>query len=140
MDRAEWQAKAVRWLKDAKCLLEGKRWEAAYHLMGYALEFGLKACLIKLVGTKPEMILEDRKLSDKAYTHSLADLVRVAELEADRAAHAAANPAFGQNWDTATWWNEKSRYETKTHRQAKKLFKAITDKKDGEMTWIMGRW
>ncbi|MBY0229261.1 MAG: HEPN domain-containing protein [Gemmataceae bacterium] len=140
MDRTAWQKMANRWLKDAKRLLDGKRWAAAYHVMGYALEFGLKACLIRHVGTKPEIILEDRKLSDKAWTHSLADLVKLAEMETDRAAHAAANPGFEKNWGTALDWNEKSRYGQKDHREAKKLFKAITDKKDGVVTWIKDRW
>lgn len=140
MDRAGWQEMSKRWLKAGKALLLAKCWPAAYSVTGYALEFGLKSCLLVHVGAKPEAIFEDRKFSDKAWTHSIVDLVKLAKLEPDLAAQSATNPLFGQNWTVAKEWNERSRYQAANHRKAKKLFKAITDKKDGVMQWIKARW
>ena len=37
-------------------------------------------------------------------------------------------------------WSEKSRYEQKTEVQARKLFEAITDNKNGVMQWIKAHW
>ena len=140
MDRNGWQAMSKRWLKDAKCLLQGKCWAAAYYLAGYALEFGLEACLLVHVGAKPEAIFKDRKFSDKVWTHSIADLVRIAELETDRVALVAANAVFQKYWIDAKDWNEKSRHATASHRDAKKLFKAIADKVNGVLKWIKVHW
>ena len=51
MDRLQWQQLAERWLVDAKALLDAHRWSAAYYLAGYAVECGLKACVLARVAS-----------------------------------------------------------------------------------------
>ena len=46
VNRTQWQEFAERWLIDAKHLLDNHRWAAAYYLAGYAVECGLKACVL----------------------------------------------------------------------------------------------
>jgi HEPN domain-containing protein len=138
--RLEWQQLAERWLVDAKRLLDNPHWSAAYYLAGYAVECGLKACVLARVAAAPGIIFDDKKFSEKCWTHSILDLVKLADLEASRAVDAAANPALGRNWLVVKDWDEKARYKTTSHQRAKKLYDAITDNTNGVMQWIKVRW
>jgi len=140
LNRLDWQQLEERWLVDAKHLLDDHRWSAAYYLAGYAVECGLKACVLARVGATPEVIFEDKKFSEKCWTHSVLELVKHANLAATRAADVAANVALGNNWLVVKDWNEKARYETKSHQKAKKRYVAITDNPNGVMQWIRVHW
>ncbi len=140
MTRLDWQQLAERWLVDAKHLLDDHRWSAAYYLAGYAVECGLKACVLVRVAAAPEVIFEDKKFSEKCWTHSILDLVKLADLERARSADAAAKPALGKNWLVVKDWSEKTRYNTTSHQKAKKLYEAITENTNGVMQWIKVRW
>ena len=140
MSRAEWQQLAERWLVDAKALLDAHRWSAAYYLAGYAVECGLKACVLVRVAATPEVIFETKKFSESCWTHSVVELVKQAGLESARAADASANPRFREHWQLVKDWNENVRYQTVSHQKAKKLFAAVTDSPNGVMPWIRVRW
>jgi HEPN domain-containing protein len=140
VNRIEWQKLAERWLDDAKTLLDNRRWSAAYYLAGYAVECGLKPCVLARVTNMPEVVLEDRRFSEKCWTHSVQDLVKQADLEASRLADARANPDLLKNWLVVKDWSERARYETKSHQSAKKLYAAITDNPNGVMKWIRIHW
>jgi hypothetical protein len=138
--RPEWQQLAERWLVDAKGLLDDHRWSAAYYLAGYAVECGLKACVLARVAASPEVIFDDKKFSEKCWTHSVWELVKMADLEAGRMADSVANPALRNNWLVAKDWSENARYKTTSHQRAKRLYDAITDNANGVMQWIRVRW
>ncbi len=140
MDRLQWQQLGERWLIDAKSLLDDHRWSAAYYAAGYAVECGLKACVLARVAATPEVIFEERKFSERCWTHSAEELVKLAGLEAARAADKAANAARSDNWLIVKDWSERSRYATTSHQKAKKLYKAIADQPNGVMSWIRARW
>ncbi len=46
MNRVQAREFAEAWVIDAKVLLDAGRWHAAYYLAGYAVECGLKACVL----------------------------------------------------------------------------------------------
>jgi HEPN domain-containing protein len=46
VNRAELQRLTRDRIRDAKALLTAGRWSGAYYLAGYAVECGLKACII----------------------------------------------------------------------------------------------
>jgi HEPN domain-containing protein len=140
VNRLQWQQLAERWLLDAKALLDAHKWSSAYYLSGYAVECGLKSCVLTRVAAGPELIFEDRKFSEKCWTHSIEDLVRLAGLEADRAADTAVNAALRDNWLIVKDWSEKSRYQSTSHQKAKKLYSAITHDTNGVMSWVRARW
>lgn len=140
MNRLQWQQLAERWLVDAKPLLDAHRWSAAYYVAGYAVECGLKACVLVRLAAEPEVIFETRRFSENCWTHSALELVKLAGLEAARAADTAANPALLKNWLTVKDWTEQSRYQAVSHQKAKKLYAAITHKPVGVMQWIRARW
>jgi hypothetical protein len=140
--RAEWQQLAEDRILDARAHLDPviARWSAAYYLVGYAIECGLKSCVLVRVATHPEVIYEDKRFSLNAWTHDLEDLVALAGLKADRDAEALANPAFYTNWQRVKDWTEESRYLQKTQAEAQRLYDAVTDPANGVMRWIRLRW
>lgn len=140
MTRTEWQQLAERWLPAAKALLDNRQWSAAYYLAGYAVECGLKSCVLARVAVKPELIFADKDYQKNCWTHDVVRLVKLADLEAARIAEADTNPAFGANWYVVKDWIEQARYNTVSHHKAKKLYNAITDKPNGVMPWIRNRW
>jgi hypothetical protein len=131
---------AERWLVDAKILLDAHRWSAAYYLAGYAVECGLKACILARLAAEPEVIFDERRFSERCWTHTPAELVALAGLEPARAADAGVNRVFAGNWQVAKDWRETRRYETISHHKAKKLYRAIADTTNGVMPWIRVHW
>jgi hypothetical protein len=140
--RAEWQQLAEDRIVDAQALLAAgiNRWSAAFYLIGYAVECGLKACVLARVAAHPEVIYENRKFSNDAWTHDIESLVVVADIKVDRDNAALANPALALNWLRVKDWTEKSRYEQKTQFEAQRLFDAVTEANNGVMQWIRVRW
>lgn len=140
--RAEWQQLAEDRILDAQAhLVPGVgRWSAAYYLLGYAVECGLKSCVLARVIAHPDIVYKDKKFSNDAWTHDLKELLRVAAIKADRDAEAAVNPAFYHHWQVVNGWTEQSRYLQKTQAEAERLYLAVTDPINGVMQWIRRRW
>ena len=140
--RAEWQQLAEDRILDARAHLTPcvGRWSAAYYLVGYAVECGLKSCILARVTAHPEVIFKDKKFSLDAWTHDFETLLRVADLKADRDAAILASPAAYNNWQKVKDWNEHTRYAQKTQAEAQRLFNAVVDPTDGVMQWIRARW
>ena len=140
--RAEWQKLADDRILDAQFhLVVGvDRWSAAFYLVGYAVECGLKSCIVARVAKRPEVIYEDKKFSMDAWTHDFERLLLVADIKDDRDNDSEANPALYRNWQRVKDWNEQSRYLQKTRAEAQRLFDAVTDTQNGVMQWIRARW
>lgn len=121
-------------IKDAKVLLDGRRWEFAYYTVGYAVECALKSCLLaRMVLTA--WVFEEKWKAQDCLTHEFSQLIRLAGLETELAgqlaASAAAGGAFAGYWGTALGWKVTSRYEVKTEADAQALYDAITHDPDG---------
>ena len=86
------------------------------------------------------VIFEDRRFSDKCWTHSIAALVELAGLDAAFDAGIATNPVLKNNWSIVQDWSERARYQTTPEGDARNLFDAITDPLNGVMQWIRVRW
>jgi HEPN domain-containing protein len=140
MNRAEWQRIADERSRDAQVLITAGQWSGAYYLAGYAVECGLKSCVLRRVAGTPELIFLDRRYSEKCWTHDLDDLIDLADLAADRALAVAADVALRTNWQTVKDWTELDRYRIKTELQARALVAAVTDLPTGVLPWIKVRW
>jgi hypothetical protein len=140
LTRAEFQRLANDWIADAKALLAARRWGAAYYVAGYAVECGLKSCILVRLAGKVEIIFEDRRYLEKCWTHDLNQLLELAGLEAALDVDTAADRELADNWDTAKDWTEESRYSRKSRLEAQRLYEAITDRKHGVLPWIKARW
>lgn len=140
MTKAEWQRIAEERVRDAAVLLSARRWSAAYYLAGYAVECGLKACVVIYVKKNAEVIFREKKYSERCWTHDIEELVKLAGLRAERDADASANPAFLKSWQIVKDWSEITRYERRTKLEAEKLYQAVTHTTDGVLPWIKNHW
>ena len=141
MNRADWQRIAEERLLAVQTLLAAQDcWPSAYYLAGYAVECGLKSCVLARVASEPEVIFGDKKFSEKCWTHSIEELVKLANLDQAREDETAANSALKSNWLIVKDWTEKSRYGISSQLQARALYEAIADDSAGVMQWIRLRW
>ena len=139
MNRVHWQALAEERIRAAQTLLSAGLWSSAYYVAGYAVEFGLKSCILSHVANTG-VIFEEKDFSQKCWTHSIRDLVKLAGIEAEWKADIAANLVLEKNWAIVNQWSEKSRYQNKTQIEAEELYNAINDHPNGVMSWIRSRW
>lgn len=137
MNRKDLQSLARTRLSEAKALLAFGHPDGAYYLGGYAVECALKACIAKATQRHD---FPDRKRVDASHTHSLKELVRVANLEAVRTSAVAQDRTFGNNWDVVQGWSEQSRYLRIDSGKARELIVAISDRKHGVMKWLTQYW
>src|SRR5438132_2240995 len=117
VNRAQLRQLAEDRILDAACLLAGGRWAGAYYLAGYSVECGLKACImahVEAIGA----IFQDRKFSEKCWTHDLEDLLKLANLGPTLETDAAANAALFANWAVAKDWKRAatSRRHSRTRK------------------------
>lgn len=140
MNRADWQQMAEEKLLAADALLAASQWASAYYLAGYAVECGLKSCVLKRLSGFPEVIFEDKMYSKNCWTHNIEDLLDLAGLKSDRNAAIGAAPPLAANWAIVSKWSEATRYQMKTQPEAQALCNAITDPATGVMEWIKARW
>jgi hypothetical protein len=140
VDRGDCQRLANDRIVDAKALLAARRWAAAYYMAGYAVECALKSCVLARLASEVELIFEDRRYSEKCWTHDLAQLVALAGLTDQLKADTAADPDLLANWIIVKNWSESSRYQRMPKNFAEGLYNAITDKKHGILPWIKQRW
>jgi hypothetical protein len=138
MNRASWQKLATERAKDARAMLAIKRWSAAYYLAGYAIECGLKSCVIAYLMRTDDF--PDRRFSERCWTHTLTQLVEVSGLEAALDADTAADPELWANWAVVSDWTEASRYVLTPRADAVAMVEAVTDPKHGVLRWIKLRW
>jgi hypothetical protein len=139
MNRADRQDLADVRIEEAQALLglTPPRPDGAYYLAGYAIECALKAAISRL---NNQHDWPEKGFVTECHTHNILSLVRLAGLEAARAADAAANPALAQNWLIVQDWNERSRYERHSEAKARRLVVAVTDTSNGVLPWIRARW
>jgi HEPN domain-containing protein len=139
MNRMELRQLAEDRLLDAEALLAAGRWSGAYYLAGYAVECGLKACILAHIEATGA-IFRDKKYAEKCWTHDLRALLALAELEPALDADMLLNPALARNWGLVIGWKETSRYEPKTQPEAQGLYDAIAPDPDGVLAWIRKHW
>lgn len=140
MNRTELQKLAEDRILDAQALLTAGRWSGAYYLAGYAIECGLKACILAHVTSNASVIFQERRYSEKCWTHELRQLLELAGLKMQMDADGKANANLFAHWGIVLAWKETSRYEEKAQADAKALYEAITHLTDGVLPWIRLRW
>jgi hypothetical protein len=122
---------------DGELLLASGRYGAAYYIVGYAVECGLKACIAKL--TRAEDFY-DKILARKIFIHDLKELANHARLS-DVFSQAGKNDrVFAANWAQVSSWSEESRYDAHTQKEAEQLIAAVRDPAHGVMQCIRQYW
>lgn len=135
MNRTDLQLLSEERLGDAQALLANHRFGAAYYVVGYAVEFGLKACIAKL--TKAEDFY-DKPLAKRIFTHNLEELAKYARFDVEQLSQ--VDTTFAAYWAQVKDWDEESRYETHTHIEAEQMIKAVQDPDHGVMQCIRRYW
>jgi HEPN domain-containing protein len=138
VNRAAWQRLALERLKDAKALLKLKRWAGAYYLAGYAVECGLKSCIIAYLMKTDDF--PDKRFSEQCWTHDLERLVVLAGLRVDLDRDTAGDANLSKNWNIANQWDESRRYVLMPKAKAIAMVEAVADSKHGMLSWIKHRW
>ena len=69
----------------------------------------------------------DKDLAKKIFTHALSVLANHARLSAVIEQSGRADPDFEANWAQVSLWDEESRYETHTQREAEEMIQAVQD-------------
>ena len=142
MTRAGFQQLAATRAADAAALLAASRWSGAYYLAGYAVECGLKACVMKRVGAEEGgMLFEDRRFQQTScLTHDLEALLRGALLWDLFQADCHSGAGLDRHWRTVKKWSEASRYDTLSLIEARAMCEAVSDPADGLLPWIQRFW
>ncbi len=104
-------------------------------MAGYAVECGLKSCIIARLMQTDEFL--ERKFSEQCWTHNLVQLLSLAGMNTILN---TAEPNVLSNWNIAKDWSESSRYSRATKTQAQELYEAIIDNKHGVFSWIKRHW
>ena len=139
MNKAQLRQLADDRISDASCLIAGGRWSGAFYLAGYAVECGLKACIMAYVEASGA-IFQDRKYSEKCWTHDLEELLALANLKPTLNIDAATNPTLFTNWTVVKDWKETSRYDsTIDMKKARALYRAATGR-NGVLAWLRLNW
>lgn len=137
--RATFQELARIRLAEAKLLAENGQSSGAYYLAGYAIECALKAII---AAQFREGEIPDRALVNRVYSHDLAELVRLAGLEADLKAATEEFDGLNQRWSTIKRWSEQCRYMTWSQGDAADMLSAVDGDGDGSglYGWLTNRW
>jgi HEPN domain-containing protein len=142
VSRAELRTFAENRILDAQALLNAGRWPGAYYLAGYAVECGLKSCVLRHI-EETGMIFKDREYLTrlgKCWTHDLNQLVDLAGLRKQLEGDNKTNANLFANWAVVLDWKETSRYDDKPEVEARGLYDAITHAADGVFPWIKLHW
>lgn len=123
-------------LDEARALMAAGHHSGAYYLAGYAVEFGLKACI---AGQFRSDEIPDWALTREFKTHRLDRLVDLAGLRSDLERRQRESPAFDEGWAAVLRWTEQSRYDAVRVGEADELLEAIT-RTDGVFRWIRAHW
>jgi hypothetical protein len=133
VNRIDFQKLAELRIEEAEVLLKNKKYSGAYYLAGYAVEFGLKACIAKKTKRHD---YPDKDLANKCYTHDVDKLIDLVGLRP----MLRADAALLTNWAIVKDWDESARFARKTRAEAQALYDAITDATHGVLPWIRTQW
>lgn len=137
MNRSQLKKLSNLRVKEAKVLFRAQQYEGAYYLIGYAVECGLKACIAKQFKRHD---FPDKRLVEKAHTHKVEALLKLAGLETAFQSDRRNNPTLDLNWAIVKDWSEEERYNDNISiNQARDLISACTGR-GGILPWIKRRW
>ncbi len=139
MNRADLQQLAELRIKEARILLDSAAYSGAYYLAGYAIECGLKACIAKQ--TKEYDFPDKPEEIRKIYTHNVGQLLNLAKLRDKLEDDMKSSKQLDDYWACIVSWEEGKRYELGvTQKEARDLYEAIADPRNGVLQWLKKWW
>jgi HEPN domain-containing protein len=138
MHRNDLRQLAETRLEDAQVLLGAGRWAAAYYLLGYAIECGLKACAVRQFRQDE---VPDKKIVNDFYTHRLDSLLAISGIRDALEKQSSLDATFKINWNLVRDWNEAYRYDHSTSEaKARDMYSAVADSTSGVLSWLRTQW
>lgn len=138
MNRLDLRLLAEARIDDARVLLAGNRWTAAYYLLGYAVECALKACVASQFRQEE---VPDKRIVLDFYTHDLEKLLGLAGLKTAFDAKVSKDSNFLRYWKFVCDWDESSRYDHAIpEAKVRDLLTAVDDPISGVFTWLKTQW
>jgi HEPN domain-containing protein len=138
MNRLTFQALTRDRLADARALLRAHRYCAAYYIAGYAVECALKSCIARQINRHD---FPDKKVVNDSYTHDLSKLIGTADLKARLEVAYSGDKDLERNWEIVRDWSAEDRYNPNISRDdAHELYRAITERQVGVLTWLRNHW
>lgn len=134
--RRDFQLLAEKRAQEAGVLAKNGNEEGAYYLAGLAVECALKACIAKKMRRYDFPL--PAKDANRAYTHDLSELLKLAELESDLDTAMRRSRILTENWVIVQNWKVESRYETSGLKGSDLV--AAVNSADGVLPWIQRRW
>ncbi len=102
------------------------------------MECALKSCIAKQIR---EFEFPNRRLVNDSYVHDLAKLLNISGIGAEHEAERSTNHAFDTNWAVVKDWSEERRYQHSANEDVvRDFFDAVTDPKDGVLSWLKKYW
>ncbi len=139
MNQVDLRLLAEERIKDAKALLDGQRWSFAYYAAGYAVECGLKSCVLaRMIYTG--WVFQEKWKAQECLTHEFNELIRLAGLKTELTSAHAANQGFVNRWAKVARWDVTTRYQHRTQAEAEELYEAVTNDPDGVLKWLRNYW
>ncbi len=136
LDRESFQSLALSRLEDAEVLVANQRFAAAFYLVGYVVECGLKACIARKTR---EHEFPNRSRVIKSYSHDLTQLREVAQVPFKE--EFASDRRLEENWSlVGNNWSEQKRYEMAAKTEAEDLLRAVNDPDHGVLQWLQKYW
>ncbi len=137
MNRDDLKELSVIRLEEVEFLLQNGKYDGAYYLCGYIIEYAIKACIAKRIN---QYDFPDKVTTQNAYSHSFTGLINAAKLEPQLRIELRSNSIFASMWNVVIDWKPDSRYEKNSEIKANELYQSITDKTNGVLRWIQLHW
>lgn len=123
-------------IRDARLLFENSRYSSAYYLYGYGIEFGLKACIARLMVAET---VPDPSVLKGFLDHNYMRLVGLAGL-AEPLKVERKKAQFDSRWAIVTEWSVEARYDLVDAVTATAMQDAVENSDDGVMRWLRQSW
>jgi HEPN domain-containing protein len=108
---SELRAMAISRLKDAEILVKNKRYDGAYYLAGYVVEYSLKAVIAKLIPQKVygfPSTREDFNILSNLKEHNFEKLLEI--IKPYKTDQASFKDKFKKEWGVILLWTPEIRY------------------------------
>jgi HEPN domain-containing protein len=134
MLRQDFQLLSTVRVREAKVLARAGLYDGAYYLGGLAIECALKSVIARMTRRYE---FPDLRRVNRAYTHNLDDLLKLASLEPRLD---AAEPGVRASWAKAKLWNVETRYHTGRPAVEVLAFLDAVAGRYGVQRWLRQYW
>ena len=139
MLRRDFQALAGVRVREAKALARAQLYDGAWYLGGLAIESALKSAVARAT---QRYEFPDRQRANRAYTHNLADLLKLSGLEPRLN---VADASVQASWATIKSWNIETRYSvSRPPDEVLDFLEAVAGRRgagrSGVLRWLRQFW